>query len=89
MIPGTAEDKQALHRLIDELPGEAVPALRTVAEFMVHREIEFDDEELSPECQRRLEAAHRSLDRGEGIPHAEILRELGINEEQLHVGRNS
>ncbi len=87
-MQATMEDKQALHQLIDELPGEAVQALRTVAELMVPREIEFDDEELRPEVAERLDAAHRSLDRGEGIPHSQILRDFGIDEEEVHLEHN-
>ncbi|MDQ6706827.1 MAG: hypothetical protein M3Z85_12740 [Acidobacteriota bacterium] len=87
-MQATMEDKQALHQLIDELPGEAVLALRTVAELMVPRELEFDDEELRPEVAARLDAAHRSLDRGEGIPHAEVLREFGIDEEDMRLEHN-
>lgn len=78
-MQATTEDKQVLHQLIEELPGEAVHALRTVAQFMVHREFEFDDEELRPEVVAQLQKAEQSVARGEpGIPHEEILREFGL-----------
>ncbi|MDQ6665410.1 MAG: hypothetical protein M3Z23_13580 [Acidobacteriota bacterium] len=58
---------------------QLVQALRPIARLLSHqREFELDEEELSPECQRRLDAAHQSLDQGEGIPHAEVLREFGL-----------
>ncbi len=75
----TTEEKQALHELIDRMPGEAVHALRAIAQLLVHREMEYDDEELSPEFAAKLREAQESFARGEpGIPHAEILREFGL-----------
>ena len=38
----------------------------------------LDDEPLTPEQRGAIEDACRSLDRGEGIPHEEILREFGL-----------
>ena len=37
-----------------------------------------EDEEITPETAAALDRARASLDRGEGIPHKEILREFGL-----------
>jgi hypothetical protein len=45
-----------------------------IAEIIAKAPIE--DEELTPETIADLQRAGLSLDRGEGIPHEEILREF-------------
>ena len=37
-----------------------------------------EDEPISAEEAAALDAAHASIQRGEGIPHEEILREFGL-----------
>ena len=37
-----------------------------------------DDDEITPETAAALDRARASLDRGEGIPHDDILREFGL-----------
>lgn len=36
-----------------------------------------EEEEITPETAEGLDRARRSLARGEGIPHEEILRDVG------------
>ena len=38
----------------------------------------IEDEEITPDTAAALDLARVSLDRGEGIPHEEILREFGL-----------
>jgi len=38
-----------------------------------------EEEEIAPETAAALDRARISLDRGEGIPHEEILREFGLS----------
>jgi hypothetical protein len=38
-----------------------------------------EEEEVNTETAAALKRARASLDRGEGIPHEEVLREFGIN----------
>ena len=38
----------------------------------------MEDEPITEEEARALDEAHASIQRGEGIPHEEILREFGI-----------
>jgi hypothetical protein len=40
----------------------------------------LDDELYTEEQQRRDAEANAAIERGEGIPHEEILREFGLNE---------
>ncbi|MGD1097507.1 MAG: hypothetical protein ABSB35_36655 [Bryobacteraceae bacterium] len=37
-----------------------------------------EDEEITPETAAALDEAHASIERGEGIPHEEVMRELGL-----------
>jgi hypothetical protein len=39
-----------------------------------------EEEEITPETAEALDGARASLARGEGIPHAEILREFGLSQ---------
>jgi hypothetical protein len=38
-----------------------------------------EDEEITPETAAALDRARASLSRGEGIPHEDTLRELGLS----------
>jgi hypothetical protein len=44
----------------------------------------YDDEPVSEEEVRQLDAARASLARGEGIPHEQVLAELGITQEEIN-----
>jgi len=37
-----------------------------------------EDEEITPEMAAVLDRARASIERGEGIPHEDILREFGL-----------
>ena len=37
-----------------------------------------EDEEITPEMAAALDRARASIERGEGIPHDDILREFGL-----------
>ena len=78
-----ADQRQQAHRLLDMLPPEklsvvhsllgvlAGPLARSLAMVPI-------DEELTDEMIARLDSAKASLNRGEGIPHQEILKEFGL-----------
>ena len=38
----------------------------------------FEDEPITPEESAALDAVHAAIQRGEGTPHEEILREFGL-----------
>jgi hypothetical protein len=79
-----AQERQEAHALLDVLPPEKLYAVRSLLEVMVEplaRSLAlapFDDEELTPETIEAIKRGCESLDRGEGIPHEEILREFGL-----------
>jgi hypothetical protein len=79
----TTERDQA-HALLDKLSDEQLNAVRNLLEVMVEplsRALALapvEDEEITPETAEALDRARRSLDRGEGIPHDDILREFGL-----------
>ncbi len=81
-----AEQRQQAHALLDMLPGDKIPAVRNLLEVMVeplsqHLDaLPVEDEELSPETIAAIERASASAERGEAIPHEEILREFGVEE---------
>ena len=54
--------------------GGVEPLDRALAEASV------EEEEITPETAEALDGARTSLARGEGIPHAEILREFGVSQ---------
>jgi hypothetical protein len=78
------QQRQQAHALLDVLPAEKLTAVRSLLEVMVEplsRSLALapvEDEEITPETAAALDRARASLDRGEGIPHEEILREFGL-----------
>jgi len=50
--------------------------LDPVARSLVNAPVE--DEEITPEMAAALDRARASIERGEGIPHEDILREFGL-----------
>ncbi len=63
----------AVAQLLDVLAGGAV---ETLARSLAMAPVE--EKEIKAETAEALERARASLARGEGIPHAEILREFGL-----------
>ena len=88
MAPGMTTDvlheKQQVHELIDRLAPSQVTAVRGLLEAMLDPQSRsiaaapIEEEEISPETAAALDKARASLDRGEGIPHEDILREFGL-----------
>lgn len=71
-----AKEKQQARELIDRLPPTQLSAVVGLLEAMLDR---VEEEEITPETAAALDRARSSLDRGEGIPHEEILREFGLD----------
>jgi hypothetical protein len=80
------QERQHAHALLDKLSNEQLDAVRNLLEVMVEplsRSLALapvEDEEITPETAAALDRARASLDRGEGIPHDDILREFGLKE---------
>jgi hypothetical protein len=77
--------RQELHLLVDQLPPDQVAAalqyvryLRIDPVLLSLLNAPSDDEPYSEEQRERDADAVASLARGEGISHAEVLREFGV-----------
>jgi hypothetical protein len=89
-----ANTKEHAHELIDRLAPGQVSAVVGLLEIMldpVSRSLAnapLDDEPVSEEEAREIAAARASLDRGEGIPHEQVLAEFGLTREEFErMGR--
>ena len=79
-------EKQHAHELIDRLDAAQVSALVLLLQFMlldaVSRSLAaapVEEEAVPPEEAAALDQARASVDRGEGVPHKDILREFGLS----------
>jgi hypothetical protein len=92
MATVSTNPKQEAHELIERISTAQASAVVTLITSMldpVDRAIAnapFEDEPISEEETRAVAASKAWLDEhpGEGIPHEEMLREFGINPENLH-----
>lgn len=89
-----AHTKEQAHQLIDRLAPSQVTAVVGLLEAMldpVSRAIAnapIDDEPVSEEEARDIADARAALDRGEGIPHEQVLAEFGLTPEDFaRLGR--
>ncbi len=84
-------DRQQAHQLLDQLGPAQFTAIAHLLEVLVAtEEVEplarslghapVEEDEITPETAASLDRARASLARDEGIPHAEILREFGLNQ---------
>ena len=84
MESNRTHERKLAHTLLDQLSDEQLDAVRNLLEVMVEplsRSLALagtEDEEITPETAAALDRARVSLDRGEGIPHDDILREFGL-----------
>lgn len=83
------EQRLHAHELLDILPPEKVNEVLSLLEEMVPEtrmslaerlaQTAIEDEEITPEMASRLDRARASAERGESVPHEEILREFGLD----------
>ena len=85
----TPEERQQAHTLLDLLPvdklGAVVHLLRVMTD-PVERSLAnapVDDEPLTAEEIKALDASREWLKHNAGIPHEEVLAELGITQEEI------
>ncbi len=80
---------QYAHQLIDRMAPGQVSAVVGLLEIMLDpfaralANAPYDDEPVSEEESREIEAAHASIERGEGVSHEEVLREYGLTQEDF------
>jgi hypothetical protein len=90
----STNEKQQAHDLIERLAPSQISAVVHLLEVMtdpVARSLAnapLDDEPVTEEEAREIAAARASLDRGEGIPHEQVLAEFGLTLEDFErMGR--
>ena len=89
METNVTEERLHAHALLDILPAEKVNEVLSLLEEMVPEarmsladrlaQATIEDEEITPEMAARLDRARASAERGESVPHEEILREFGLH----------
>lgn len=88
------QQKQGAHRMLDLLAPEKLSAVVNLLEVMldpVSRAIAHaptDDESLTQEEAKSLEEAREWLKHNKGIPHEQVLAELGITPEEIENYRD-
>lgn len=85
----SANEKRQAHELIERLTTSQIIAVVSLLEAMldpVSRAIanaRVDDEPLTEEDKKALEEARQWLQHNRGIPHEQVLAELGITKEEI------
>ena len=85
----TTDPKEHAHELIERLPPTQVAAVVGLLEAMldpVSRAIAnapIDDEPLTAEEEKALDESSEWLKHNKGIPHEQLLAELGITQEEI------
>lgn len=80
-----AHEKQQLHALVERLAPSQITGVCGLLEVMLDpvsqsiASAEIDEDQISPDTAAAFVKARASLNRGEGIPHEEILREFGLS----------
>jgi len=83
------EERQQAHTLLDMLPQEKLAAVRSLLEVLVEplsrslASAPVEEEEITPETAAALDASREWLKHNAGIPHEEVLAELGITQEEV------
>jgi hypothetical protein len=81
-------EKQHAHQLLEQLEASQLAAVVHLLEVMVdpvaHSTVTLpiEDEEITEAMAAELDEAHASIDRGEGVPHEELLRHYGLTRGQ-------
>jgi len=89
MEPDLNLQKQQAHAMIDRLAPEQLSAVRGLLEVMLDpgsravANAPFDDEPLTEEEEKALDEARDWLRHNQGIPHEQVLTELGITQEEV------
>jgi predicted transcriptional regulator len=76
--------RQEAHTLLEALPEEKLVAVRNLLVVMSDspsysmENAPFEDEELTPQMEARLNKAEEEFERGEVVTHEQVLREFGL-----------
>lgn len=89
-----ANEKQQAHDLIERLAPSQISAVVHLLEVMTDpvalslTNAPTDDEPVTEEEAHEIAATRASLDRGEGIPHEQVLAEFGLTSDDFaRMGR--
>jgi hypothetical protein len=89
-----SDEKQHAHELIDRMAPGQISVVVSLLEVMLDplartlAGAPYDDEPVSAEEAREVDAAKAALARGEGIPHEEVLAEFGLTSKDFErMGR--
>jgi len=89
MAENSNKEKQQAHELVDQLPPTQLKVVVRLLEEMLDpvslsiANAPVEDEPLSEEEKKALDDAREWLKRNQGIPHAQILAELGISQKEI------
>jgi hypothetical protein len=84
-----AADKQHAHELIEKLDGNQVSKAISMLESLLDplsraiANAPIDDEPVTEEEKRELDRSREWFKHNKGIPHEEVLAELGITKEEI------
>jgi hypothetical protein len=85
-----ADAKEHAHELIDRLPPAQLSAVVGLLEVMLDpvslaiANAPIDDQPLTPEEEKALGEAREWSKHNKGIPHEQVLAELGITQEEIN-----
>jgi hypothetical protein len=89
MAPGSTSEKRQAHELIERLPPMQLSAVIGLLEAMLDpvsvalANAPIDDEPVTPEEEKALSEAREWSKHNKGIPHEQVLTELGITQEEI------
>jgi hypothetical protein len=89
MAKNSNKEKQQAHELVDQLPPTQLKVVVRLLEEMLDpvslsiANAPVEDEPLSEDEKKALDDAREWLKRNQGIPHAQILAELGISQKEI------
>jgi hypothetical protein len=89
MAQKTVDEKRQAHELIDRLPPTQLKAVVGLLEAMVDpvsraiANAPIDDEPLTAEEEKALDESREWFKHNKGIPHEQVLAELGISQEEI------
>ena len=90
MAHGPTTEKQQAHELIERLPPTQLSAVVGLLEAMLDpfsralANVPIDDEPVTAEEEKALAEAREWLKHNKGIPHEQVLAELGITQEEIN-----
>lgn len=89
MAKSSNREKRQAHELVDQLPPTQLKVVVRLLEEMldpVSRSIAnapIEDERLTGEEEKALDEAREWLKRNQGVPHEQVLAELGISQKEI------